>query len=67
MNQHECPLCGRQMYPLEINGGPIEIRPDSPWMEVRKRPDPVYFQDKPVTLYACELCGYVKMIKENPL
>lgn len=66
MNEpHICPLCGKQMYPLEIDGGPVySTGPLEGSMYLSKKPDDVYFRNQQVTLYACELCGMVKMFKE---
>ena len=71
MNEpHICPLCGKQMYPLDINGG-WYVMPEYPpgdflsAYRLKKTPEPVYFRNQQVTLYACELCGMVKMFKEE--
>ena len=66
---HQCPLCGRSMYPLEIDGGPWVAKPgdkgDFYSTYYAKAPLPVYFNKQNVTLYACECCGMVKMFKEE--
>lgn len=73
MDRYACPLCGRQMHPLKIGGEKmVAVLGDRGTLSADysvyygKEPTPVYFRDKQVTLYACELCGFVKMIKENP-
>lgn len=65
---HQCPLCGRSMYPLGIDGGWVakpEDKGDTYSTYYSKAPLPVYFNNQQVTLYACECCGMVKMFKEG--
>lgn len=61
---HQCPLCGRNMYPLGIDGGWVAKSEGGSYYTI-KPSLPVYFMNQQVTLYACECCGMVKMFKEE--
>lgn len=66
---YACPLCGHKMYPLEIDGAPLTLidQGDVYSTYYTKTPDPVYFQNEHVTLYACELCGMVRMFRKEQM